>query len=48
VISTSENNASVIAALDIDVTTTIHDGNFAFVSRNAFARSDSSPVRVDS
>ncbi len=31
------NTTSVITAFEIDVTTRIHDGHFAFVSRNPFA-----------
>src|SRR5678815_2644534 len=48
VTSTHENRASVITAFDAEVTTTIHDGNFAFVSRYPLARIDSSPALVDS
>ncbi len=46
--STTENSASVMTAFDADVTTTIHDGNRAFVSRYPFALSESSPVLVAS
>ena len=39
---------SVITAFEIDVTTTIHDGKRAFVSRKLFASSETMPALVPS
>ena len=40
------NTASVMTAFEIDVTTRIHDGHCAFVSRNPLACSEVRPTFV--
>ena len=45
---TTRNTASVITAFEIDVTTRIHAGQRALVSRNPRACSDVSPALVPS
>src|SRR5438094_1800991 len=45
---TAQNTASVITALEIEVTTRIQDGNRAFVNRKPLACSDVNPLFVPS
>jgi len=42
----TQNTASVIKALEIEVTTMIHEGNFAFETRYPFACNDIKPTAV--